>query len=386
MSDKITGVVTVLTDDKSDIPDELPDIFNFIDEVYPWEEYDENTIDSFAVGTYPELDWGYSYTDEIEEPEPTLDELNEYAELYADAVSDLLGRSGMLGRYANGSWEWNAVSFVSDENGEWRFVGSVVESMGQYDDSDHDQMSVSASFTDEMNGRLESIDREYGLPGQLNAAFYFYHNKFVGAGVMYNPYAKYDEDILNYGANLPMSEDYDFGGFPGWAMTEENDDLPTAGHFSSYLSNDWLLGTYSVTTGAPLRAVSYAERYGESPSGGFFTADSYIGEWVMPDIADFLLGVTDEILAAYPDFFDTIRITMTEDQFTMDSPYFGEIISAQIIFDFEDDQPVVWLVEDGYPVEKDYASAYIIFNEDYNEGMFYDGDGSDPIAMVRAVG
>ncbi len=70
------GVNVVLTDDRYDIPANLPGIFNFIDFLYPWED-ETGFIGDYIVGTAPYLMKGEPTTTTIPEPEPEEPEFPE---------------------------------------------------------------------------------------------------------------------------------------------------------------------------------------------------------------------------------------------------------------------------------------------------------------------
>jgi len=52
----VCGVNVVMTDDSANIPENLPDAYNFLDRQYKWgSDEDVNFVESFAVGVYPKL-------------------------------------------------------------------------------------------------------------------------------------------------------------------------------------------------------------------------------------------------------------------------------------------------------------------------------------------
>lgn len=88
------GVTVVMTDNRDNIPEKLPSIYNYIDKLYPWEN-EVSYIEPYVVGTYPELEKGDSACEEeLKQLADEVDRYNEYAQKGFEAFNSFLKDTG----------------------------------------------------------------------------------------------------------------------------------------------------------------------------------------------------------------------------------------------------------------------------------------------------
>ncbi len=112
----VCGVSVVMTDDSSNIPENLPDAYNFLDKQYKWGTDDDvNFIGSFAVGAYPKLANGEGGAAKAadEKLAAAVNTSNKDAEKAAKAISQYTGLTFTEGKTSylcfsvtNGTWKY----------------------------------------------------------------------------------------------------------------------------------------------------------------------------------------------------------------------------------------------------------------------------------------
>ncbi len=165
----VCGVNVVMTDDSGNIPDDLPDAYNFLDRQYKWgTEEDVNFVGSFAVGAYPKLANGEGGETKAadEKLAALVKTYSADAEKAAKAMSEYTGLT-----FTEGKTCYLAFTI---KDGEWRYdtYGGARTSGNSAD--------VAAYLTENV-----------GAVGARNVCFYYEGSKLVGAIASDNSYYYY---------------------------------------------------------------------------------------------------------------------------------------------------------------------------------------------------
>ena len=261
----IAGVNVVLTDDRNDLPDDLPDTKNYYNSMYPWEG-DRDRIGEFIVATYPYL---YDGEPTLDLPEAhDIDELNRFAEYAADALTDFLGRNGDASGYIDGAVRDVVACFRHDSDYSY-WSAEDGYSGTTYTDS----CPLSYDLSHEITERLASLTDEHSEFTDICVAYYFKGGKL--AGVMAG-------NINTTGAvsmtekSLPGISDYARGSYAGW-KDADGDGEPDPGCTENSIGEDAVIGTYCTSTKAPL---TYSENEPEPEkelSGGYWKVTAVNG-------------------------------------------------------------------------------------------------------------
>ncbi len=240
VSDSIVGVTTVFTDDKNDLPENLPTIFNYIDGVYDWAEDSRNSyIGDFVTGTAPYLSEGTPETTEIIAQSLSPEELDQTAEDLSYLVEEYLGISGTIGMYKKIPSGNIIAVFDCGEDGRW------TPSTAYAENANAGTSILSDKFWSDIKDRLNDASGYNDSLRSLRAGFYFYENRYVGCLVMGN---NENEDFDLYG--LPTPENFRNGVFDGWYTPGSDETGP--GYFADYSGNTIYLGSYCLISGSNL--------------------------------------------------------------------------------------------------------------------------------------
>ncbi|MCR4779967.1 MAG: zinc-ribbon domain-containing protein [Ruminiclostridium sp.] len=342
VSDGIKGVSVILTDDWNDIPVTRPDIFCFVDGLFPWDDY-SSEIGEYTGGTSPTLYYGEPITTQLPDKQRSVDELNEIAEDIAAAASKKLGSSGKLSASPDETDGELIFIIESDENGRWTAVS---------DDTDSAYGSFATGFADMVGTYIVSPDQS-----DLEAGVYFYNGKFVGTVVF-----GISADLEQSENNMPTALDFVNGSFFGWFALDENNYVPTAGYTQNDNGMTVHVGTYCTATKSELK-------YGDDP-GSTESSGSISGTWeIIDQYGDFVVGdkgFGDAALAAVIETGDKIgSLILTADQI----PYATYYITPSAYF------------EDEYDI---YASPEDAENENDVKGMLWsEDDGTVTLCFVN---
>ena len=119
----VLGVNVVMTDDKNNVPDNLPNAYNFLDRAYNWGSNDDvNFVGSFVVGAYPTLSNEESGATQEKDNKAVaaIKTYSDEAKKAADALSEYTGLT-----YGDGN---NLLNFIVSDS-KWtlnRSVGSTI--------------------------------------------------------------------------------------------------------------------------------------------------------------------------------------------------------------------------------------------------------------------
>jgi len=253
VSDGIVGVTTVFTDDRNDIPNELPGVFNYIDTAYPWENV--NMIGDYVVGTYPYLYTGESTTTEYPAPLLTKEDLDLIAYNAAGKAFDLLDANGMAGKYIRSGSSDLGVEYFYDTYG-WNLSGFYENGIWTGNEL------FSSEFTDELLGKCKELHEITGDTRAFRVRFFFKNGKLVGtAATSEEPYASLEWE------GFPKTDDFEAGIFDGWFK-----DIGDG--YIDYAGNVIPVGTYSVPASRSLVSSASA---GASAQGA--QSLGYDGTW-----------------------------------------------------------------------------------------------------------
>lgn len=222
------GISAVNADSLSEIPENMPDSYNFTDGVFDGELH--------GIDTYPELKKGVSLAGyEYGNMSGCIDILDEYAKAGAQEAYTVLGTEEECfdARYTKHYGTAHAV-FSSDKNGRWSVNG-------EYNDK---------ILTDECAGKI--IDAFNGSEILSKAAdctvqLMFYMEKFVGVSANFSADEKYFttyNDAVWESWKAPCEESYQNKSFLCWSGMD--------GCLESKSGRLCPVGTYCVETGAPL--------------------------------------------------------------------------------------------------------------------------------------
>ncbi len=229
----ILGVTTVFTDDKNDLPFNLPmpGVFNYYDGVYPWES--TNMIGDYVVGTYPYVFTGEPTTTEYPLPAFSKDELNALAYDIADRTFVMLDSTTTAEQY-NAQTE-------DDFELEFYYSGSEWINSAIYENSNWTEKEViSPEFITIMLTQCEEMTKTAAEKRSFRAIIYFKDGEFVGtAAVPSESYLSIDGDYF------PKAADFRSGTFAGW-------DSQLGEGFIVYDDDAVPVGTYSAETHFPL--------------------------------------------------------------------------------------------------------------------------------------
>ncbi len=259
----LCGITAVYTDNPSDLPENLPTVYDYLDGLYEWNGR-ENAIDGFVVGTSPSLSEGKSTAEEriraeIEElhaRDEKIDKLNDAAKKINNAVSGFLS--------ANPSFFRSDVLLASvivkyDVNAGWiaeSFTGNGLEPASQSTLFTSGVSAVS-QLTDHLNRRFPEFEpvtaqihfvRGDGNTGggsaNGNAPTSLGAMSAVGTAVIENGTGLFQDN------NLPDALDF-WTGYCGWAENNPNA-VPQVGVYWTGWNEYTLVGTYCKETNAPL--------------------------------------------------------------------------------------------------------------------------------------
>ena len=229
----ILGVTTVFTDDKNDLPFNLPmpGVFNYYDGVYPWES--TNMIGDYVVGTYPYVFTGEPTTTEYPLPAFSKDELNALAYDIADRTFVMLDSTTTAEQY-NAQTE-------DDFELEFYYSGSEWINSAIYENSNWTEKEViSPEFITIMLTQCEEMTKTAAEKRSFRTIIYFKDGEFVGtAAVPSESYLSIDGDYF------PKAADFRSGTFAGW-------DSQLGEGFIVYDDDAVPVGTYSAETHFPL--------------------------------------------------------------------------------------------------------------------------------------
>jgi hypothetical protein len=325
--DGIIGVATVMTDDKNDLPSGLPEIDNFAQGFYPWENADNGFIGEYVVGAYP-----YLYTGEIDPAavpaEPyTLEELNNYAKLIADALSDIKAGGPTGTAYA---------AFLSDSYNGWYDIG--YEGMSETDDS-----------LNKIKERLTKLSEDSSGMNHMHAAIYFADGKL--AGVM----TAESGTVYHYDTGVPKAADFAAGTFSGW-VDGDGDGAADIGYVTPDSSGEiQIIGTYSVPSKGTLAAVS-----GSSAVTGS-------GRWVTTSIAGISYDELAEEYGVDPNDY-ILYLTPSDQNYYISSPGYED---SGFYMQYKDTEyygtPAIGLIDE----ESGDVCAYIVVWSD-TQAQLYD--------------
>ncbi len=308
VSDGITGVFVALTDDYYDLPLKTPDIFCYIDGVFPWDDEDAiygNEVGDFICSSYPRLMQGESYTTELPAKQKSVEELNGIAADIASAASRKLGSSGKL-TYSSNELNGKLIFIIaSDGNGKWTAVT---------DENERGFRGFAEGFADMAGTFISASDQS-----DLEAGVYFYNGKFVGTLVL--PAGTYLEQGKG---GLPTAEDFSNGSFFGWYALEENDYVPTAGYTLDEGSRTVHVGSYCEATKSELKwgdGSTDAPVADGSMSGTWPVVDQY-GEFLVEDLVPSEVNMT----AIIDDSSEPGNISLTADGDVFRTFYFNKSI------------------------------------------------------------
>ena len=260
----LCGITAVYTDDPSDLPENLPTVYNYLDILYEWNGR-KGAIDGFAVGTFPYLSEGKSTSEEriraeIEElhaRDEKINELNNAAKRINSAVNGFLS--------ANPSFFRSDVLLASvivkyDENAGW-----IVESFTGNDLKTASQNTLFTSGISAVSQLTEHLNRRFPDFEPVTAQIHFVRGdgtasailsavSAVGTAAIENGTGLFQDD------NLPDALDF-WTGYCNW--TENNPTaIPQVGVYWTGWSEYTLVGTYCKETNAPLDDWDEVLHYG----------------------------------------------------------------------------------------------------------------------------
>ncbi len=186
----LCGVSVTMTDDSSNIPDNLPNAYNFLDKEYNFgSDEDVNYIGAFVVGTSPRLanGEGGKTAENDKQTAENVKAYNDYAEKAYTAFGKIMNDNGITFRNDYDSYIYFKVS-----NKNWNYyTGTYKPFDGDIDSSD---------LCDAMKAAFPDFDNGY---------IYIYYNnkKIVGASVSDRDYRFYNSVFA-------------YGYLPKWGYTE----------------------------------------------------------------------------------------------------------------------------------------------------------------------
>ena len=239
------GVTAVLTDDKNNIPDNLPKWYNYQDKVYDWED-EEGYIGYFVAGTYPKLSEGVSTA---EGNYVNLDKDIKALENYAKTVGRLTENYLRVGDYTVTTAN-DYVSLVLERNTQgWQAV-TAYRGIWEYDVNE----VFDEGFVSEYINSINNNAAVKAISDDVRIELFFDNTEddtikkpwFVGVGVNY---VKDNDKFVQYGK--PQCDDY-INGYYGWTGKEYLWEGAESGYYLGAEGIVHPLGTYSATTGEAL--------------------------------------------------------------------------------------------------------------------------------------
>ena len=349
ISSGAVGVTAVLTDDKNDLPDNLPDIFNYYDGVYPWDNGENGYIGDYVVSSSPYLMTGEVTSTELPAGALSLDDLNASALYISDAVTDLLGRGGELGQFRRTTGTEIVISYKCGKDRRWSTDGTYVD--GTYTSGS----AVAEELVTEILEGLNSVSEEFDNMKEITADIYFYNGKFAGTAVFNN------DSYLSYGYTFGIfrGTDMSSGSFAHWA---EKDGAPTAGYIDHY--GDLVpVGTYSLKTGSSLSVGSSADPGGD-----------YDGTWSVTAVRGMTIDDLAKLYQSAGMELPSLYVTVNGSTLDM-SNISDESITAELEYGKEyNGLPAASIIYEGEEI------GYFVF--DGTIGHIYSTDGDDPIDLV----
>lgn len=272
--DPLCGITAVYTDDPSDLPENLPTVYHYLDGLYEWNGR-ENAVGGFVVGTYPSLSEGKSTAEEriraeIEElhaRDEKINALNNAAKRINSAVNGFLS--------ANSSFFRSDVLLASvtlkyDANAGWiveSFTGNDLKTASQSTLFTGGVSAVS-QLTDHLNRRFPDFEpvtaqihfvrgdgNFSGMSAAGNAPASLGAMSAVGTAAIENGTGLFQDDTL------PDALDF-WTGYCNWTENNPNA-VPQVGVYWTGWSEYTLVGTYCKETDAPLADWDQALYYGE---------------------------------------------------------------------------------------------------------------------------
>lgn len=268
-SNDIVGVTTVFTDDKYDIPNDLPGVFNYCDNLYPWET--TNMIDDYVVGTYPYIYTGEPFTTEYPAAPYTKEELDDIAYSITGNALKMLGPDGDLGNYKNTDSDDLAIELSCDKT-EWTL--SACYENGYWTGND----IVSGDFTNTLLNDCRDIDAK----NEIKAVLYFKDGKLVGTAA-FSGSTYIDIESRQF----PKADDFKNGTFAGW---DENAGKGYIKYYDDLIAE----GTYCLTTHGALGSGSAAvSDPGASEINGTWFVTTIDGKPYEETMRELLSGLED---------------------------------------------------------------------------------------------
>ena len=239
----------MFTDDKNDLPFNLPmpSVFNYHESVYPWET--TNMIGDYIVGTYPYVYTGEPTSTEYPLPALSKNELDNYAYNAAGKAFELLD--------GNGSAEYFDALTDVDFEIEFACYGSEWVNPANYENSISTSKEViSTDFITFMLSGCRDITNTFQETRDLRIVLYFKDGKLVGsAAIPGDSYVSIEVD------ELPKADDFKNGIYDNW-----NKEIGDG--YLKYYEDTIPIGTYSVPASRPLVSSENATDPNSSVSYG----------------------------------------------------------------------------------------------------------------------
>lgn len=222
------GVSAASAESLSDIPENMPDSYNFTDGFFDG--------DLSVIDTYPELEKGVSLAEyEYGNMTGCIDQLNEYAKAGAQTAYSVMRKEDDYFNTAYTEYYGTAHTVLcSDENGSWSINGKYNNEILTNECTE----KIIAAFN-----KSDILSKAADCTVQLM----FYMEKFVGASANYSAdekyYATYDVSFWE-SYKAPYEESYHNKSFLCWSGTD--------GCLKSQSGRLCPVGTYCVETKAPL--------------------------------------------------------------------------------------------------------------------------------------
>ncbi len=272
------GAVNIIyTDNPDDIPEVMPDMYNYMDGLYEWGNGNlNNEKDDFIIGTSEELAEGISVSERNTGDIETCNDISMVLAEEAMRFFELKGDNYFKESFVeNGpesfcivlscstGWGEPGTAYV---NGEWTDADRLFNEPFSY---------TQRSFQDYLNrnGNKYYIDGAW-----CDILFLKKDGRYEVAGVVTIPSPdNYDEISLNYYDNadvLPTAEDLKNGTFGKWNYYDSA--KPYKEGLFYYNGTSYTLGSYCVSTGMPLDADSTDDTDQESEDMNVCAQDMHL--------------------------------------------------------------------------------------------------------------
>ncbi len=222
------GVSAASADSPSDIPENMPDSYNFTDGFF--------NGDLSVIDTFPELEKGVSLAEyEYGNMTGCIDQLNEYAKAGAQAAYSVMSKEDDHFNTSYTKYYGNAHTVLcSDENGSWKING------------EYNNEILTAECTEKIIAAFNN-SKILSEAEDCTVQLMFYMERFVGASANYSAdekyFATYDAAVWE-SYKAPCEESYHNKSFLCWSGTD--------GCLKSQSGRLCPVGTYCVETKAPL--------------------------------------------------------------------------------------------------------------------------------------